>query len=359
MERYIAIDNKCLWPQLIAFENGAIGVVGFNEPCHGTWPGEVQSWVSADGGRTWQTRGVPVPRDEGEIRMNHGTGLAPDGSWLCVVSGYSGWKRSPAAKEDVRDYVLTYGDYWKSLGKLPARVARSWDQGATWEIIGGLPVMEGWQDLIPFGKIQTGADGHLRMMAYTAMIDGGNDTRQAFFLRSRDGGVTWEIQSEVPSRGTTETATLHVGGGRWVSASRRVESHGGELLVGYVSGDDGATWTGGEVLGIRDSFPAWLVLWQDRLLLLHGNRAEGNLGVVARVFDSVNHGWTSPRRLVELGGDLGYPSAVVNSTGELVIAYYASDVPAHRRYHMGVLILTAEEFGLSEYPPFAMPEKIS
>jgi len=50
---------------------------------------------------------------------------------------------------------------------------------------------------------------------------------------------------------------------------------------------------------------------------------------------------------------------VVNSTGELVIAYYASDVPAHRRYHMGVLILTAEEFGLSEYPPFAMPEKIS
>ena len=353
MKRYIAIDNKCLWPNLTVFADGSIGAVGFNEPCHGTRPGEVQAWISNDGGRIWTARDYPVPHKEGEVRMNHSAGLGLDGEWLCAVGGYGGWTQSPASEEDVRDYVLTYSDYWDSLSRLTALVARSYDQGITWETFAELPHMEGWCPLVPFGKIQTGNDGRLRMFSYSLRTNRDASTRQAFFLRSRNGGATWEVQSQLPSSGTTETAAIHLGNGMWIAAARRIESYGGEILIGYRSMDDGETWTRGEVLGIRDSFPAWFLMWNDRLLLFHGNRAVGRGGIDVRIFDSQHGGWTSPRRLVDLGGDLGYPSAVVNSAGELVLAYYSSHVPDHQRYHMGVLITTPDEFGLNDFPCWA------
>jgi len=34
---------------------------------------------------------------------------------------------------------------------------------------------------------------------------------------------------------------------------------------------------------------------------------------------------------------VGYPASVQAADGTLVTAYYASSVPAHQRYHMGVV----------------------
>ena len=39
---YVAIDNVCAWPNLTLMPNGEIAAVIFNEPCHGTWEGDVE-----------------------------------------------------------------------------------------------------------------------------------------------------------------------------------------------------------------------------------------------------------------------------------------------------------------------------
>jgi len=53
MERYIAIDNVCAWPNLTQMPDGTIIATIFNQPTHGGWEGDVECWASEDDGRTW------------------------------------------------------------------------------------------------------------------------------------------------------------------------------------------------------------------------------------------------------------------------------------------------------------------
>ena len=39
MERYIAIDDVCAWPNLTPMPDGFIAAVIFNQPTHGGWQG--------------------------------------------------------------------------------------------------------------------------------------------------------------------------------------------------------------------------------------------------------------------------------------------------------------------------------
>jgi len=37
MERYIAIDNVCAWPNLTALPDGTLAAAIYNRPIHGRW----------------------------------------------------------------------------------------------------------------------------------------------------------------------------------------------------------------------------------------------------------------------------------------------------------------------------------
>lgn len=52
MDRYIAIDNVCAWPNLTLMRDGSIVAAVFNQPCHGFWEGDVECWGSEDPGRS-------------------------------------------------------------------------------------------------------------------------------------------------------------------------------------------------------------------------------------------------------------------------------------------------------------------
>ena len=57
MERYIAIDNVCAWPNLTVLPDGTLAVAIYNQPVHGQWRGDVEVWASIDDGRVWEIRG--------------------------------------------------------------------------------------------------------------------------------------------------------------------------------------------------------------------------------------------------------------------------------------------------------------
>ena len=70
LERYVAVDNVCAWPNLTLLKDGTIVAAIFNHPSHGLAEGDVECWASIDGGRIWKLRGVPAPHEPGTNRMS-------------------------------------------------------------------------------------------------------------------------------------------------------------------------------------------------------------------------------------------------------------------------------------------------
>jgi hypothetical protein len=164
----------------------------------------------------------------------------------------------------------------------------------------------------------------------------------SWVLRSADGGVTWGEPALLRADGGTETALLHLGAGRWLSACR-VEPPGHlELLV---SDDDARTWSFSQVLSLPQQVPAHLLRLADgRILLTYGNRCAGHLGVDVRVSADEGATWTAPRRLAEAPeGDCGYPATVQLAAGSLVTAFYTR-LPGEFQYEMRVTRWGAEDF---------------
>src|SRR5687767_792258 len=54
---HIVIDNVCAWPNLELLPGGDVLAFIFNQPCHGTWEGNVECWASKDSGQQWEKRG--------------------------------------------------------------------------------------------------------------------------------------------------------------------------------------------------------------------------------------------------------------------------------------------------------------
>jgi len=80
-------------------------------------------------------------------------------------------------------------------------------------------------------------------------------------------------------------------------------------------------------------------LADGRLLLSYGLRNDGLHGVAVRISADDGQTWLAPRVLVDLDlpVDCGYPSSAQIADGTIVTAYYAKQVTAHMRYHMGVV----------------------
>lgn len=347
MERYVAIDGVCAWPNLTRLPDGEIIATIFNQPCHGKWSGDVDCWASADG-RFWTKRGTPAPHEPGTNRMNVAAGLAGDGTLIVLASGWSHrvprpepvpvYPHDATTSEQAVQYDFTQAkvlDPW---------VCRSADGGRTWTRDGVVERPEMMANLIPFGDVVCDAEGRPCASFY------GWDTKSArrsgdrfsWFFRSGDGGRTWKPVSLIGNGNHNETTLLHLGSGRWLAAARTAAEKAIEL---FASSDDGATWTSRGMATFPMQHPGHLLRLADgRILFCFGLRNPGLRGVGARLSEDDGATWGQMRVLVTYddNADGGYPASAQNADGTIVTAYYSASAPAHQRYHMGVVRWTME-----------------
>ena len=327
MERFIAIDNVCAWPNLTALPDGTIAAAIFNQPCHGLWEGDVEWWASNDGGRSWDRRAAVTTHDPGTNRMNVASGLNAAGEPIVLVSGWS--HRPPAG--------TGRADHKPPAQPLAPWICRSGDGGRTWDRLGEIRSPETpAQPVIPFGDIVRLSDDCLGVCLYRAR----GAEPHCLFYASEDDGLSWQPRGVI-GPGINETTPAVLADGTLVACARTL---GDQHLVLHQSSDCGATWRSDRPISSGSQHPAHLLPLADgRLLLAYGDRRDGHHGIDVRLADERGR-WSDPQRLVDLDpGDLGYPATAQNPDASLVTAWYSAGIAAHTRYHMGVAVWRTDE----------------
>jgi hypothetical protein len=330
LERYLAVDNVCAWPNLTQLRDGSIIASIFNHPSHGLAEGDVECWASVDGGRLWKLRGVAAPHEPATNRMNVAAGMAHDGSLIVLASGWGG----PGFRGKI----------------LPPWINRSADGGKTWTRSDKVTLPEGLNYLIPFGDIVTVAGKTLAAPFYHEEKDwkAPPDPKRkrrgtSYLLFSKDDGLSWGNAVVIAAEDYNETAVLRLGPDRWLAAARTFQD--GHLDL-HVSQDEGQTWMKSGVLTLPSHHPAHLLKLADgRVLLTYGIRERNHQGIGIRISADQGQTWGAPTRLINLEGttDGGYPATAQLADGTLVTAYYSNGIPQHRRYHMGVVRWNLED----------------
>ena len=145
--RLIARD-VCAWPALTRLPDGTLLIANFNRPSHGRMVGDVDTWASTDGGRTWEKRAPGAPHEPGtqSNRMNVAFGALPNGEVLLLASG---WSLKPDAKSPSGLEIDKVLRPW---------VSRSRDGGKTWSVERETfpELSPGGGTQIPFGPVQAG-----------------------------------------------------------------------------------------------------------------------------------------------------------------------------------------------------------
>ena len=332
LQRFIAVDNVCAWPNLTVMPDGSIVATVFNQPCHGRWEGDADSWASEDGGLTWTYRGTPARHEPGQSRMNVGGGLAKNGDLVIMCSG---WDNRPPAGQ-----AAGFGE---SKVTRPI-LSRSSDGARTWQVTAeGLPdrPVADMSELVPFGDTDVDDDGRLCIGTYV-FTRKPHSRGNVYLMRSDDDGRTWGTLSRIAPDGYCEGDVLHLGGGRWLCVCRLFR---GVPLHLYASNDDGHTWTFQDAVSLPGvSAPHLARLSDGRVLLSYGNRCPNIQGLDVRISEDEGRTWSRPARVVHTpADDSGYPSTVELPDGRVLTAYYASRADGHERYHMGVVIWRVDD----------------
>ena len=341
-EYYVAVDNVCAWPNLTLLPNGEIAAAIYNKPSHGFGCGNVEMWVSDDGGKMWRRRStISDHSDHPEhVRMNHAAGLNVRGEIVALVHGFTHrLKKSP----------------------LDVQVCISKDQGKTWQRSHWDAPQETGNT--PFGDIVPQPDGTLTAALYGGVsVEDGTVYRNVVYThRSRDHGRTWNEPGLIAT-GRNETALLRCRNGKWLAAARTDNSP--YTLVLFASSDEARSWQEVGLVTLPSQQPGHLLELHDgRILLTYGSRAINLYGVGACISEDQGATWSVARPLVTAPGpiDCGYPSSVELDDGTIVTAYYGGaketycgggetgstdfgvrtkippySFPWHQRYHMGV-----------------------
>ena len=335
--RYVAIDNKCAWPNLTLMPDGSIVATVFGEPCHLLWEGAAECWRSQDGGRNWSFSSVPVPNEKGTNRGNVAAGLTHGGALVVVCSG-----RGNVSPKGVRPSNSEASGGCPVLAPI---VSRSEDGGATWAHESQLFVSEN-SNVKPYGDIVKLPGSRLAVSCYAATdeyaVDESGDSAWVYF--SDDDGRTWG-DARLIGDGYNETDLLVLGEGKLLAAGRTNRT--AETGI-FASSDGGQSWTCRGPVTPSRHMPAHLQQLQDKsILLTYGVRLRGMLGVFASISRDDGITWDDPRVLFNTaayqsdtsskGTDGGYPSSVQLADGTIVTAYYCQHIPTHQRYHMGVV----------------------
>jgi len=319
IERSVAVEDACAWPNLTLFPDETIVATIHSSPSHGQMPGDVQCWASLDGGRTWSLRGVPGKADARTVRMNTAAGLVRNGDFVVLCGG---WGYAPTFRNET----------------LPVWVCRSTDEGRTWTRDRHRvtqPVNGPWG--IPFGDIIPMPQNRLAICFYGVNAQTGLDDI-SYVLFSEDDGRMWggNGQYRLLDHGVNETALLRLGEGKLLAAARA--NYQGDYLKYYVSSDEGLNWSAKGRLTGNDRHPGHLLRLEDgRIMLSFGMRDRPGIGV--RISGDDGATWRPMTTLLSLPNasrDCGYPATVELRDGTLVTAYYADGRPSRNGYFMGV-----------------------
>ncbi len=333
LERYIAIDDKCAWPNLTLMPDGSILATIFGEPCHQLWEGSSECWISRDGGRLWSFLSVCAPHEPGRCRGDLAAGLSHEGAFVVLCAG----RKFAPPKGQILDRPRTP----EEQGDQEPLVYRSEDGCKTWSNADSITCPDGVSGFIPFGDVIHLPVGRLAVSCY-AMEESG-DSAYVFF--SEDDGRSWGGARLIGADEYNETDLLYLGDGKILAASR--SRRGGETWL-FTSADEGQTWSNNGPVTLPLEMPAHLAKLRDgSVLLTYGVRHRGLLGVCARLSSDDGATWDAPRVLFNTtvkiantspaGTDGGYPSSVQLDDGTIVTAYYCQRLPDHQRYHMGVV----------------------
>ncbi len=320
----VAVKGGGLWPQIQCAADGTLLAFGYNAAAHTTLPGDVDAWVSSDGGMTWTLRATAAARPDEKANMCHwASGIGATGDVLVVASGMDDaanehGKRQP---NDVRVFrSANFGKTWTKSGTFPARVG-------------------GELKPYPFGSIVRGADGSLRTVVYSADEKHAN-AEAAWQMTSRDDGRSWQESGKLAD-GINETVLLPLAAAKhWLCVARtsnKPAPENGQELRQFRSTDDGKTWTDeGFIAGYHLHPPHLLRLKDGRVLLSYGNPRDS--GIETRLSSDDGKTWAPSSRLFTSGpGDMGYPSTAQLPDGKLVTVFYAQQSPLHDGYHMGAV----------------------
>lgn len=328
LSRHVAVSNVCAWPKLTLLPDGTLIAALYDQPSHGLLPGDVACWASTDGGVTWTYRGNATRHVGKSAWFNHALGIARNGDLLVATSG---WNYEADGK--------------KSNIPLPPIVTRSSDGGRIWRKIADLPPSpEAGEALIPFGNIERGDDGSLRVAAYS-FGRGTPGPRQdtGHVIASRDDGATWTLDPEMGRPEINETDLLSLGKGQWLAAARNLAAPNGRSAHSidiHLSVDDGRTWTRHAEVTAPNAHPGDLLKLSDgRILLTYGDRRPPSFGVNAMISRDSGRTWSPEFRIVDgiASRDSGYPSSVQLADGTIVTAYYANGSTLQDGYQMSVV----------------------
>lgn len=333
-EQVVAVKDVCAWPKLTITPKGELLAAIYNRPVHGRLPGDVDVYVSTDSGRTWSKRGTATNHQGDSGRFNHSIGVARNGD-IMVVSG--GWTFS---RDDQNAY--------KKKKLLRPTASRSSDGGRTWTISDKFPDGADGMTLVPFGNVETGADGALRVAAYSYNTTVKPRVDVCYTAVSRDNGRTWTLGSVIGQPTANETDVLHLGGGKWLAAARNLGSNrqreGGGVAGStvdphstdiYASDDDAKTWRLIASPVAPAQHPADLLKLADgRVLLTIGDR-RADKGVNIHISADGGKTWTDGARISRgVDGDCGYPSTAQLADGTLVTVFYAAKTTDYDKYQM-------------------------
>jgi len=331
LQRVVAVEDVCAWPNLTLMPDGSVVAIFFNKPAHGTEEGDIECWASDDGLK-WEKRSTVTAHEPSTVRMNHAAGLAGNGDLVVLCSGWTDVKQPERPKQaPFRDNILRS---W---------VLRSKDGGRTWEKRDAFPdAVKNWSNYIPFGDIWAGDDGALHTSCYQGEFTDPSESSKtkgwrSWYFRSEDDGWTWKPVSVIGPR-HNETDLFPLGGDRWLAAARI------DAMELFRSEDNGVTWEEPVRVTGRNEINGHLARLDDgRLLFSYGVRVDGSRGVCAKLSEDEGLTWGEPWRLAHTvdGGDCGYPSSVQLADGTIVTAWYSKETPDHTGYHLGVSVWKA------------------
>lgn len=272
---------------------------------------------STDGGETWHSQVTP------HTYAGNGCviGQVANGS---LITNCFRWIFAPLeeGKTRFRDYDTYREDERLGLATVNEGVytATSRDDGYTWEPARMLLERAGTA-----GRVVDLGDGSILMPIDGRSVVG---PREAWVMRSTDGGETWEphgvVSPGLPDVTTSEMRLVSLGGGRVLAGMRTAEAN---FYVSH-SEDGGGTWSEPEETPIycKGSSPFDLIMLADgRVLATYGHRRPP-YGVRACLSEDGGRTWDTGNEFVlrddGLDRDMGYPSSAQLPDGSILTTYY-------------------------------------